>query len=106
MTAQPLFKADALGKREVRAHWLGPFHFGYHVFQVLGSDALSRSAGDDSSSSKVCGAPAGSSCSIREAAALWTALELAQLQARLAVVNEWGGEEVLRFEPAAGEGAL
>lgn len=44
--------------------------------------------------------------SIRDAAAVWTALELAPLQARLAVVNEWLGVELVRFEPPAGEGGL
>ena len=32
--------------------------------------------------------------SIRDATAVWTALELAPLQARLAVVNEWVGKKV------------
>lgn len=44
--------------------------------------------------------------SIRDAAAVWTTLELAPLQARLAMVNEWIAAEVIRFQQDAGEGEL
>ena len=42
---------------------------------------------------------AGGFGSIRDAALVYTANELEPLQARLAQVNEWLGEEVLRFRP-------
>ena len=37
--------------------------------------------------------------SIRDAAQVWEELELVPLQARIAVLNEWLGEEVIRFNP-------
>ncbi|NIJ70578.1 phage portal protein [Xanthomonas sp. 60] len=37
--------------------------------------------------------------SIRDAAQVWEELELIPLQARIAVVNEWAGEAVIRFSP-------
>lgn len=42
---------------------------------------------------------AGGFGSISEATAVWTANELEPLQHRLALVNEWLGEEVIRFQP-------
>ena len=42
---------------------------------------------------------AGGFGSLREAAQVWTENELEPLQARLAQVNEWLGEEVVRFAP-------
>jgi len=43
---------------------------------------------------------AGGFGSIGEAARVWTANELLPMQVRLQRVNEWAGEEVIRFEPA------
>lgn len=37
--------------------------------------------------------------SIRDAAGVWAAMELAPLQTRMAAINEWLGQEVIRFEP-------
>jgi len=37
--------------------------------------------------------------SIREAATVWTAMELSPLQTRLTAFNEWLGDEVIRFNP-------
>ncbi len=37
--------------------------------------------------------------SIRETATLWTAMELSPLQTRLVALNEWVGDEVIRFQP-------
>lgn len=37
--------------------------------------------------------------SIRDAAQVWEELELVPLQARIAVLNEWLGEDVIRFNP-------
>lgn len=37
--------------------------------------------------------------SIREAATVWTAMELSPLQTRLTAINEWVGDEVIRFDP-------
>jgi len=37
--------------------------------------------------------------SIREAATVWTAMELSPLQTRLTALNEWLGDEVIRFNP-------
>lgn len=37
--------------------------------------------------------------SIRDAAQVWEELELIPLQSRIAVLNEWIGEEVIRFSP-------
>lgn len=42
---------------------------------------------------------AGGFGSLREAAEIWTLNELEPIQARLAQVNEWLGEEVVRFRP-------
>ncbi|MDN8662392.1 phage portal protein [Stenotrophomonas indicatrix] len=42
---------------------------------------------------------AGGFGSIRDAAAVWAHMELAPLQSRLAMVNEWVGEQVVTFEP-------
>ncbi|MDH4585651.1 phage portal protein [Pseudomonas sp. BN415] len=42
---------------------------------------------------------AGGFGSLREAAEIWTLNELEPIQARLAQVNEWLGEEVVRFQP-------
>lgn len=36
--------------------------------------------------------------SIREAATVWTAMELSPLQTRLSALNEWLGDEVIRFD--------
>lgn len=35
--------------------------------------------------------------SIRDAAAVWAAMELAPLQTRMTAINEWLGQEVIRF---------
>ncbi|MCI1140292.1 phage portal protein [Stenotrophomonas maltophilia] len=37
--------------------------------------------------------------SIREAATVWAAMELAPLQTRMTAINEWLGQEVIRFDP-------
>ncbi|PZT10027.1 hypothetical protein A7X87_00255 [Stenotrophomonas maltophilia] len=37
--------------------------------------------------------------SIRDAAGVWAAMELAPLQTRMAAINEWLGQDVIRFEP-------
>jgi len=37
--------------------------------------------------------------SIREAATVWTAMELSPLQTRLTALNDWLGDEVIRFQP-------
>ncbi|MBA0371141.1 phage portal protein [Stenotrophomonas maltophilia] len=37
--------------------------------------------------------------SIREAAMVWAAMELAPLQTRMTAINEWLGQEVIRFDP-------
>lgn len=37
--------------------------------------------------------------SIREAATVWAAMELAPLQTRIAAINEWLGKGVISFEP-------
>lgn len=37
--------------------------------------------------------------SIRDAAGVWAAMELASLQTRMAAINEWLGQDVIRFEP-------
>ena len=37
--------------------------------------------------------------SIREAATVWTAMELSPLQTRLTALNDWLGDEVIRFNP-------
>ncbi len=37
--------------------------------------------------------------SIRDAAAVWAALELEPLQTRMLAINEWLGVEVIRFSP-------
>ncbi len=37
--------------------------------------------------------------SIREAATVWAAMELAPLQPRIAAINEWHGKDVISFEP-------
>ncbi|MNY70800.1 Phage portal protein [compost metagenome] len=42
---------------------------------------------------------AGGFGSIKEAAQIWAMNELEPLQARLQQVNEWLGEEVVRFRP-------
>ncbi|MBD8100241.1 portal protein [Pseudomonas fluorescens] len=42
---------------------------------------------------------AGGFGSIREAAQIYAANELEPIQARMAQVNEWLGEEVIRFKP-------
>lgn len=42
---------------------------------------------------------AGGFGSIREAAQIYAANELEPIQARMAQVNEWLGEEVVRFKP-------
>lgn len=42
---------------------------------------------------------AGGFGSIRDAATVWASMELAPLQSRLAMVNEWIGEEVITFAP-------
>jgi len=42
---------------------------------------------------------AGGFGSITDATAVWEANELAPLQARLRQVNDWVGEEVIRFRP-------
>lgn len=39
--------------------------------------------------------------SIRDAAEVWAAMELAPLQARMAAINEWLGQEVIRFDAFA-----
>ncbi|VZR19871.1 Uncharacterised protein [Escherichia coli] len=36
--------------------------------------------------------------SIRDAAAVWAAMELAPLQTRMTAINEWLGQEVIRFD--------
>ncbi|MNV03203.1 Phage portal protein [compost metagenome] len=42
---------------------------------------------------------AGGFGSIRDAATVWASMELAPLQSRMAMVNEWIGEEVITFAP-------
>lgn len=42
---------------------------------------------------------AGGFGSIRDAAKVWAAVELAPLQARMAMVNDWVGDEVISFAP-------
>lgn len=42
---------------------------------------------------------AGGFGSIRDAATVWASMELAPLQSRLAMVNEWIGEQVITFAP-------
>jgi len=42
---------------------------------------------------------AGGFGSLREAAEVWAVNELEPIQARLAQVNEWVGDEVVRFRP-------
>lgn len=37
--------------------------------------------------------------SIRDAATVWAAMELAPLQTRMTAINEWLGQEVIRFDP-------
>ena len=37
--------------------------------------------------------------SIREAAMVWAAMELAPLQTRMTAINEWLGQDVIRFDP-------
>jgi len=37
--------------------------------------------------------------SIREAAMVWSAMELAPLQTRMTAVNEWLGQDVIAFDP-------
>lgn len=37
--------------------------------------------------------------SIRDAATVWAAMELAPLQTRMTAINEWLGEDVIRFDP-------
>ena len=37
--------------------------------------------------------------SIRDAATVWAAMELAPLQTRMTAINEWLGQEVIRFNP-------
>ncbi|MEI2262921.1 phage portal protein [Stenotrophomonas indicatrix] len=37
--------------------------------------------------------------SIREAAMVWASMELAPLQTRMTAINEWLGQEVIRFDP-------
>lgn len=41
----------------------------------------------------------GGFASIRDAAGVWAAMELAPLQTRMAAINEWLGQDVIRFEP-------
>lgn len=36
--------------------------------------------------------------SIRDAATVWAAMELVPLQARMTAINEWLGQEVIRFD--------
>lgn len=38
--------------------------------------------------------------SIRDAATVWAAMELAPLQTRMAALNEWLGQDVIRFAPS------
>ncbi|HFX0980616.1 TPA: Presumed portal vertex protein, partial [Pseudomonas aeruginosa] len=42
---------------------------------------------------------AGGFGSISDAAAVWASLELEPMQARLRQINDWLGEEVVRFQP-------
>lgn len=43
--------------------------------------------------------------SIRDAASVWAAMELEPLQSRFDTINEWAGDQVIRFDPfVVGEG--
>lgn len=43
--------------------------------------------------------PQNSGGSIRDAATVWAAIELAPLQTRITAINDWLGQEVIRFAP-------